>query len=109
MADRKSRKKKKKYNNKSSKQKKVFFLVLYIKKTLEVSMIWPSYVCHVSSVTRTHIFKGGVGEGWGIKMGLYPHSTEFKFICLMCSPICLVYRVIQDFVQKTLFFCDSDN
>ena len=43
-------------------------------------------------------FKGG-----GIKMGLFLHITKFQFFYLMCSPICLLYRVIQDLVQKALF------
>ena len=37
-------------------------------------------------------------------MGLFLHTTKFHFLGLMCSSICLLYHVIQDFMQKALFF-----
>ena len=33
-------------------------------------------------------------------MGLFLHKT---IVCLMCCIKCLLYRVIQDFVQKAVF------
>ena len=36
-------------------------------------------------------------------MDLIQHITKFHFYRPMSSPICLLYRVIQDFVQKALF------
>ena len=32
------------------------------------------------------------------------HTIKFQFRCLMSSSVCLLYYVIQDFVQKALFF-----
>ena len=33
-----------------------------------------------------------------IKIGFILHTTKFHFFLLMCSPICILYYVIQDFV-----------
>ena len=43
--------------------------------------------------------------GGAIKMGLFLNQPRSIFFCLslMCSPICVLYRVIQDFVQNVLF------
>ena len=32
-----------------------------------------------------------------------PAYNQVPMFCLMCNPICLLYLVIQDFVQKDLF------
>ena len=50
-----------------------------------------------------NIFKKADTSKGGIKMGLFVHTTKFQFIRLMYSPICRLYRVIQDFVQKAIF------
>ena len=45
-------------------------------------------------------------NGGGIRMGYFCIQPSCNFICLMyspISPICLLYRVMQDFVQKALF------
>ena len=48
---------------------------------------------------------GGGGCGRGYQNGpISAYNQVAFFFCLMCSPICLLYRVIQDFVQKVLFF-----
>ena len=44
------------------------------------------------------------GWGEGIKIGLFLHATKFQFFHLVSSPICLLDCVIQDIVQKDLFF-----
>ena len=44
----------------------------------------------------------GVGRSGSIKMGPFLHTTKLLF-CLICSPICLLYHVIKNFVQKALF------
>ena len=36
-------------------------------------------------------------------MGLIVHTAKFNFFCLMCSPVCLLYLVMQDFKQQALF------
>ena len=48
-----------------------------------------------------------VGES--IKMGLFLHATKFQFFHLVSSPICMLYCVIQDIVQKDLCFLDTGN
>ena len=43
------------------------------------------------------------GGGGGVKKGYFCIQPSSNMFCLMCSPICPLYRVIQDFVQKALF------
>ena len=42
-------------------------------------------------------------EGGVSKWAYFCTQPSSNFICLMFSPICLLYRAIQDFVQKSLF------
>ena len=42
--------------------------------------------------------------GWGVsKWAYFCIQPSSSFLCLMYNPICLLYRVIQDFMQKALF------
>ena len=46
---------------------------------------------------------GGWGGGGVPKWAYFCIQPSSNFICPMYSPICLLYRVIQDFVQKAPF------
>ena len=42
-------------------------------------------------------------ESWVSKWAYFCIEPSSNFLCLMCSQICLLYRVIQVVVQKALF------
>ena len=46
---------------------------------------------------------GGGGEGRVSRWDCFCIQPSSDYFCLMGSPICLLYLVMQDFVQKALF------
>ena len=60
-----------------------------------------SDVIKARNVNAKRYHKGG---GGGVsKCAYFCMQPSSNFICLVYSPICLLYRVIHDFVQKVLF------
>ena len=49
-------------------------------------------------------FDFGIVKGVGVSKWTYFCIQPSSIFYLMCNPMCLLYRVIQDFVQKVLFF-----
>ena len=46
---------------------------------------------------------GGGGRGGGYQDGPISAYNQVSVFYLMSSPICLLYRVIEEFLQKALF------
>ena len=67
---------------------------------------WMGHLLHCSDYLD--ISEGGGGGGGERERGGYQDGpisayNQLPFFCLISSPICLLYRVVHDFVQKALF------